>query len=209
MSLSELNIDFKTRLEFDQECGCVLHAGFKEVADAVADDIVQFLEPGAAVKLTGHSLGGAAATIVAMKLKIRGYEVGKVITFGAPKVTDACGAERFRGFLPLLRVTHERDPVPLMPFARADWKVALADQEEVAGTLLDAAELAGEGGGGGGVARLGENARGGRGDGDKADEQAGAPPGKSSMAYSHFGSQVSRPQRREISRLLPPRRCLS
>lgn len=63
---------------FDEECGCVFHTGFKEVADAVVDDLEQFLEPGVEVKLSGHSLGGAAAVIVAAKLKLRGHNVGKV-----------------------------------------------------------------------------------------------------------------------------------
>lgn len=63
---------------FDEECGCVFHAGFKEVADAVVEDLEQFLEPGAEVKIAGHSLGGAAAVIVAAKLKLRGHKVGKV-----------------------------------------------------------------------------------------------------------------------------------
>lgn len=47
----------------------------------------------------------------------------QVMTFGSPKVTDAPGAERLRGVLPVLRVTHERDPVPLMPVA--DWAIPL------------------------------------------------------------------------------------
>ncbi len=63
---------------FDAECGCVFHAGFKEVADVVVDDLERFLEPGAEVKVAGHSLGGAAAVIVAAKLKLRGHNVGKV-----------------------------------------------------------------------------------------------------------------------------------
>lgn len=45
------------------------------------------------------------------------------MTFGSPKVTDAPGAELLRGVLPVLRVTHERDPVPLMPMA--DWAIPL------------------------------------------------------------------------------------
>lgn len=56
----------------------MFHAGFKEVADAVIEDLEAFLEPGAEVKLAGHSLGGAAAVIVAAKLKLRGYNIGKV-----------------------------------------------------------------------------------------------------------------------------------
>lgn len=63
---------------FDEECGCVFHAGFKEVADAVVQDLEAFLEPGVEIKVAGHSLGGAAAVIVAAKLKLRGYNVGKV-----------------------------------------------------------------------------------------------------------------------------------
>lgn len=56
----------------------MFHAGFKEVADAVIQDLEAFLEPGAEVKIAGHSLGGAAAVIVAAKLKLRGYRVAKV-----------------------------------------------------------------------------------------------------------------------------------
>ncbi|CAM9779508.1 unnamed protein product [Ectocarpus sp. 4 AP-2014] len=93
----------------------MFHAGFKEVADAVIEDLEAFLEPGAEVKLAGHSLGGAAAVIVAAKLKMRGHNIVKVMTFGAPMVTDAAGAAILRDLLPVMRVTHERDPVPLTP----------------------------------------------------------------------------------------------
>ncbi|CAM9933146.1 unnamed protein product, partial [Laminaria digitata] len=119
VSLADLSIDLKTRQVFDEECGCMFHAGFKEVADAVADDVVQFLEDGAEIKIAGHSLGGAVAVIVAAKLRLRGYDVGKVMTFGAPMITDAAGAALLRDFLLVMRVTHERDPVPLTPLGRA------------------------------------------------------------------------------------------
>ncbi|CAN0539553.1 unnamed protein product, partial [Ectocarpus sp. 12 AP-2014] len=115
VSLADLGIDLKTRQVFDEECGCMFHAGFKEVADAVIEDLEAFLEPGAEVKLAGHSLGGAAAVIVAAKLKLRGHNIVKVMTFGAPMVTDAAGAAILRDLLPVMRVTHERDPVPLTP----------------------------------------------------------------------------------------------
>lgn len=119
VSLADLSIDLKIRQVFDEECGCLFHAGFKEVADVVADDVVQFLEDGAKVKIAGHSLGGAVAIIVAAKLRLRGYDVEKVMTFGAPMVTDAAGAALLRDFLPVMRVTHERDPIPLTPLSRA------------------------------------------------------------------------------------------
>eukprot|EP00752_Nemacystus_decipiens_P011610 g10308.t1 len=115
VSFADLSIDLKTKQVFDEECGCVFHTGFKEVADAVVEDLEQFLEPGVEVKVAGHSLGGAAAVIVAAKLKLRGHKVGKVMTFGAPRVTDAAGAAKLKALLPVMRVTHERDPVPLTP----------------------------------------------------------------------------------------------
>ncbi|CAM9619618.1 unnamed protein product, partial [Hapterophycus canaliculatus] len=126
VSLADLSIDLKTRQVFDEECGCVFHAGFKEVADAVVEDLEAFLEPGAEVKLAGHSLGGAAAVIVAAKLKLRGYNVGKVMTFGAPMVTDAAGAAILRELVPVMRVTHERDPVPLTPLESGSRTSAVA-----------------------------------------------------------------------------------
>lgn len=36
VSLSDLSIDLKTRQVFDEECGCLFHAGFKEVCAAIA-----------------------------------------------------------------------------------------------------------------------------------------------------------------------------
>lgn len=37
------------------------------------------------------------------------------MTFGAPMVTDAAGAAKLKALLPVMRVSHERDPVPLTP----------------------------------------------------------------------------------------------
>lgn len=89
-----------------------------QVAEAVTADITQFLESDVEVKLAGHSLGGAVAVIVAAKLKKRGYNVGTVTTFGAPMITDARGAAHLRELVRVMRVTHERDPVPLTPLTR-------------------------------------------------------------------------------------------
>ncbi|CAM9150752.1 unnamed protein product [Ascophyllum nodosum] len=120
VSLKELSINLKTRLVFDEECGCNLHEGFKGMSDSVADDIEQFLEPGAEIKVCGHSLGGAIAVIVAAKLKRRGHNVVMAMTFGAPMVTDAPGAKLLRQFVPVLRVTHETDLIPLGPLTAAN-----------------------------------------------------------------------------------------
>lgn len=214
VSLADLSIDLKTRQVFDEECGCLFHAGFKEVADVVADDVVQFLEDGAEVKIAGHSLGGAVAIIVATKLRLRGYDIGKVMTFGAPMVTDAAGAALLRDFLPVMRVTHERDPVPLTPLGRAKVSPAesrVQESEAEAGANPSRAEVwvdsVATGGGreeaeattdrsgileGGGE----EEQEGGEG-GEKGTDDAARRVGSSS-AYSHFGSHVRRDSRRRV-----------
>ncbi|CAN0233482.1 unnamed protein product, partial [Discosporangium mesarthrocarpum] len=63
-NFGSLKLDMDDGMVEDKECGCLLHAGFKEVADSVMDDIVGFLEPGVPVKLSGHSLGGSVAVIL-------------------------------------------------------------------------------------------------------------------------------------------------
>lgn len=42
--------------------------------------------------LTGHSLGGAIAHLLALRFAVAGLSVAEVVTFGAPQVTDATGA---------------------------------------------------------------------------------------------------------------------
>ena len=63
--------------------------------------------------LTGHSLGGAAATLTGARLLDMGIapEQIEVITFGAPAVGNAAFAERFNASLKLTRVVIAGDPV--------------------------------------------------------------------------------------------------
>ncbi len=76
------------------------------------------------VSLTGHSLGGAEAVILAMYLKTEGWKVSRVVTFGQPKVTDADGSKRFRD-LPVLRVVNANDSVPLVPPLEVNLKISV------------------------------------------------------------------------------------
>ena len=91
-----------------------LHRGFQAAAQSLYSDAIGRMNKGDAVSLTGHSLGGAEAVILALYLKTEGWKVERVITFGQPKVTDADGAKEFRD-LPLLRAVNVNDPVPLVP----------------------------------------------------------------------------------------------
>ncbi|MEN6565984.1 MAG: hypothetical protein ABFC57_06755, partial [Veillonellales bacterium] len=63
--------------------------------------------------LTGHSLGGAAATLAGARLLSIGIspEQMEIITFGAPAVGNAAFAAKFGPNLPLTRVVNSGDPV--------------------------------------------------------------------------------------------------
>ena len=63
--------------------------------------------------LTGHSLGGAAATIAGARLLSTGISPKQieVITFGAPAVGNAAFAAKFGPELPLTRIVQSGDPV--------------------------------------------------------------------------------------------------
>lgn len=65
------------------------------------------------IYLTGHSLGGAAATLAGARLISMGVmpEQIEVITFGAPAVGNAVFAAQFAGTLNLTRVVIAGDPV--------------------------------------------------------------------------------------------------
>ncbi len=95
-----------------------LHAGFKQAADAVFVSVISQLARDKPIFLTGHSLGGAIAAILDNYLRIAGFDVRRVVTFGQPRVTDSFGASvlelgayDFR----VLRVVHYEDAVTLLP----------------------------------------------------------------------------------------------
>lgn len=91
-----------------------LHQGFLLSARDIYQQILPSLKPGYRIYTIGHSLGGAAALILAMMLDAQGYHVGEVITFGQPKVTNISGSRKFK-HLDITRLVTPRDMVPLVP----------------------------------------------------------------------------------------------
>lgn len=105
-----------------------VHEGFLKYARAVLsqpldvdgdgkpDNLVSFYRthPGEKLLLTGHSLGGAGATLLGSELVTRGVapEQIPVITFGAPAVGNAAFARQVGDRLRLQRVVTSLDPVP-------------------------------------------------------------------------------------------------
>lgn len=100
---------------------CFLHSGFLQSWDEIQDAAKQTISstsaqnPGFRVVATGHSLGGAVATLAAAYLRRDGIPVD-IFSYGSPRVgngafaqwmTKAPGAQ--------WRVTHADDPVPRLP----------------------------------------------------------------------------------------------
>jgi hypothetical protein len=107
-------VDIAVKLRDDEHAGIKLHEGFSLAASKIYQDVLPLLDKSGTVQLTGHSLGGAVAVILAMYLDHDGFNVGNVITFGQPKVTNIAGSRKYAN-LSLLRVVTPRDLVPLVP----------------------------------------------------------------------------------------------
>lgn len=70
--------------------------------------------PDAILLLSGHSLGGAAATLLGQRLVDLGLPAERlcVVTFGAPAVGNEAFAMAYGARMRLLRITNTADPVP-------------------------------------------------------------------------------------------------
>jgi triacylglycerol lipase len=106
--------DANLRMVDDPELGIVVHKGFNDDTNEVYGEIKPFLNKSYRTSITGHSLGGAIAVILALKLEKDGYDIDKVVTFGQPKFTNAAGVQAHQD-LPLHRVVHHLDIVPMLP----------------------------------------------------------------------------------------------
>lgn len=107
-------VNLDVQLRPDNDIGIQLHSGFAETAKTIFQKITPELKKEYVTKISGHSLGGAVATILAMYLDINSYSVARVVTFGQPKITNITGAQKF-SHLDVLRVVTARDYVPLLP----------------------------------------------------------------------------------------------
>mgnify|MGYP000002165809 FL=1 len=100
--------------EKDPQLNIQLHKGFHRLAKAGYDEFTPRLKPGYKIWITGHSLGGAGAAILAMYYFQENRVLEQCITFGQPKVTNEKGVKKFWD-MPLLRIVDNKDIVPLVP----------------------------------------------------------------------------------------------
>ncbi|PWV01700.1 putative lipase [Trypanosoma cruzi] len=126
------NLDFIFAPYTHDGCvGCLVHAGFNCELKSLWTEMWGYLQELVAGKgiegilITGHSLGGAMATLAACQFYVAEFVVPSALkvllyTFGQPRV----GNEAFinwllasfcRGGHESYRVTHKRDPVPHVP----------------------------------------------------------------------------------------------
>ena len=113
-NLVNMRLDVDYNKVVDSRLQIPLHKGFADSALQVYQFAKPLLKTDYETRITGHSLGGAAAVIVLMLLKEDGLKLGQAITFGQPKVTNRDGVRKYRT-LPLLRFVNDKDPVPLLP----------------------------------------------------------------------------------------------
>lgn len=120
--------DWRTNLKLDQEpvhkrsqhdhrrVGLV-HRGFNQAFLAVEPQIRSHLRELAGIPLyiTGHSLGGALATLATWY--ISADALAACYTFGSPRVGDGGLMNHFR--TPIYRIVNGADPVPFVPPAAA------------------------------------------------------------------------------------------
>jgi len=107
-------VDVSLKLRPDADLGVPLHHGFAYSAKQVYIELKPLLKPDYKTRLTGHSLGGAVAMILAMYLDESQFNVDQVVTFGQPKVTNIPGAKKIQ-HLDVIRVVTPQDLVPLVP----------------------------------------------------------------------------------------------
>ena len=104
-----------------------VHQGFRDAFVSVRDQVERYLPcaEGLPIFITGHSLGGALATLGAAYLS--GWGLSACYTFGAPRV----GNKGFSGGLrtPVYRVVNPLDTVPLEPARSQGYRHADAEKK--------------------------------------------------------------------------------
>jgi len=94
-----------------------IHAGFGHAWRAIEHTLLKKIrQTGQRIWLTGHSLGGALATVAAESMH-PGYKIHRLVTFGSPRVFSPKDARRFRWRMKsrAFRVVHSNDLVPSVP----------------------------------------------------------------------------------------------
>jgi hypothetical protein len=95
----------------------LVHYGFARAAEVVypiVRTLLTAMDRKLPIWVTGHSLGGAMATLVAHRLAHEGFPVRAIYTYGSPRPGDRRFRDAYR--LPHYRFVNDNDLVPHLPF---------------------------------------------------------------------------------------------
>ncbi|MGC6418466.1 MAG: lipase family protein [Bradymonadia bacterium] len=97
-----------------------IHRGFKKAAESVLDSLIRSIQKSGRkqnpIFVTGHSLGGAVATLTALGLKIARLPVKALYAHAPPRVGDLAFRTSFlRSGIKSFRTINQRDPIPVFP----------------------------------------------------------------------------------------------
>lgn len=106
--------NFRSELEFDENIGGSVHAGYRDLTLQIRDSLLPHLRPEWPVTLVGFSQGGAVAALLPLWLGPDAFTIDSVITLGQPKVTEGSFAGRL-ALLPVLRLIAADDIVCSYP----------------------------------------------------------------------------------------------
>lgn len=106
---------------------CKIHKGFlknymlidKDLRNILNEKIAFYEDPSIPIIFTGHSLGGALASLaLAFTAKFEAYEYTSLITFGEPRIGNQAYANfvNSKVFGRNFRVTFKNDPIPGLPY---------------------------------------------------------------------------------------------
>ncbi|HEY5038320.1 MAG TPA: lipase family protein [bacterium] len=110
-----IDIETDLNIPFYKNKGGEVHRGFFEAFQVIAPDLIQALKKlKTPLYVTGHSLGGALATVAVMNLP-NPDQIAACYTYGAPRVGNAEFVEAFYK-VPVYRLVHASDIVPHLPF---------------------------------------------------------------------------------------------
>jgi triacylglycerol lipase len=116
-SIGNCLTDADTRLALHSPYPGRVHAGFADAVEQVWPEVRRILgtpSRTAPLWVTGHSLGGAMATLASVRLASEGYKVRAVYTYGSPRVGDRAFHDAYS--LANYRFVNDNDLVPHLPF---------------------------------------------------------------------------------------------
>ena len=100
---------------------CKVHSGFLNLWNSVKTTVMQNIEDlrqlhrDAPLYITGHSLGGALASLSAVDIHQVYGIIHSLYTFGKPRVGNKYFSDYYRSVCLIYRVTHYADIVPHLP----------------------------------------------------------------------------------------------